>query len=193
MPNIMIHLEVGNYLSKRINKNSYNYYLGLIAPDSPNTYGFGKKEERWLAHQRKKNYDEWRKSLNEFYEREKNNYDVDFLLGYYIHILTDIIYDDYLYLDVREKIIKDNYSMEESHDIMRIDMDKYYFKEIEKIKEILEKENTTYEINGINKELMSEWKNKITNKFNNINNSKYITEEIITTLNELVLKELGNH
>ena len=192
MPNVMIHEEVGYYLSKIINKNSYNYYLGLLAPDSPNTYGFGKKEDRWLAHQRRREYNEWRNSLKEFYNQEKNNYNEDFLLGYYIHILTDIIYDDFLYLKVREEILKDGYSLEESHDIMRNDMDKYYFNEIEEIKNILSKENETFEINGINKELMSKWKDKVLEEFTNKNESIYITKELINTLNELVYKEVSN-
>ena len=192
MPNIMIHEEVAYFLSKKINKNSYNYFLGVLAPDAPNTYGFGKKEDRWLAHQRKKDYNEWRKSLKEFYQKEKNNYEEDFLLGYYIHILTDIVYDDFIYLKVREKIIEDGYSMEESHDIMRNDMDKYYFKEISDIKEILNKENTTYEINGISKELMEKWKDKTLNELSNINESRYISDDVINTLNELVYKELSS-
>lgn len=192
MPNVMIHEEVGYFLSNKLNKNSYNYYLGLLAPDSPNTYGFGKKEDRWLAHQRRKDYNEWRNSLKEFYNQEKNNYNEDFLLGYYIHILTDIIYDDYLYLKVREEILKDGYSLEESHDIMRNDMDKYYFNEIEEIKNILSKENETFEINGISKELMSKWKDKVLEEFTNKNESIYITKELINTLNELVYKEVSN-
>lgn len=192
MPNIMIHEEVAYFLSKKINKNSYNYFLGVLAPDAPNTYGFGKKEDRWLAHQRKKDYNEWRKSLKEFYQKEKNNYEEDFLLGYYIHILTDIVYDDFIYLKVREKIIEDGYSTEESHDIMRNDMDKYYFKEISDIKEILNKENTTYEINGISKELMGKWKDKTLNELSNINESRYISDDVIDTLNELVYKELSS-
>lgn len=192
MPNIMIHEEVAYFLSKKINKNSYNYFLGVLAPDAPNTYGFGKKEDRWLAHQRKKDYNEWRKSLKEFYQKEKNNYEEDFLLGYYIHILTDIVYDDFIYLKVREKIIEYGYSMEESHDIMRNDMDKYYFKEISDIKEILNKENTTYEINGISKELMVKWKDKTLNELSNVNESRYISDDVINTLNELVYKELSS-
>ena len=192
MPNIMIHEEVAYFLSKKINKNSYNYFLGVLAPDAPNTYGFGKKEDRWLAHQRKKDYNEWRKSLKEFYQKEKNNYEEDFLLGYYIHILTDIVYDDFIYLKVREKIIEDGYSMEESHDIMRNDMDKYYFKEISDIKEILNKKNTTYEINGISKELMGKWKDKTLNELSNINESRYISDDVINTLNDLVYKELSS-
>ena len=97
MPNVMIHEEVGYFISKKINKKSYDYFLGLLAPDAPNTYGFGKKEDRWLAHQRKNDYNEWRNSLKEFYQKEKNNYPQNFLLGYITHILTDIIYDDYFY------------------------------------------------------------------------------------------------
>ena len=192
MPNVMIHEEVGYYLSKKLNKNSYNYFLGIIAPDAPNTYGFGKKEDRWLAHQRKKDYNEWRNSLKDFYEKEKNNYDEDFLLGYYIHILTDIIYDDYLYLKVKEEILKSTIDKDKYHEIMRADMDKYYFKEIEIIKDILSKENKTYEINGISKELMLEWKSKVLKDFASDNTSVYITNEIINTLNELVYKELSN-
>ena len=192
MPNVMIHEEVGYFLSNKLNKNSYNYYLGLLAPDSPNTYGFGKKEDRWLAHQRRKDYNEWRNSLKKFYNQEKNNYNEDFLLGYYIHILTDIIYDDFLYLKVREEILKDGYSLEESHDIMRNDMDKYYFNEIEELKNILSNENETFEINGISKELMSKWKDKVLEEFTNKNESIYITKELINTLNELVYKEVSN-
>ena len=190
MPNVMIHEEVGYFLSNKLNKNSYNFFLGLLAPDSPNTFWFGKKEDRWLAHQRRKDYNEWRNSLNEFYQKEKNNYDEDFLLGYYIHILTDIIYDDFLYLKVREEILKDNHSLEESHDIMRTDMDKYYFNEIEDIKDILNKDNVTYEINGISKELMSKWKEKIINELNNNNECIYINKEIIDTLNEESMEDV---
>ena len=192
MPNVMIHEEVGYFISKKINKNSYNYFLGLLAPDAPNTYGFGKKEDRWLAHQRRKDYNEWRNSLKEFYEKEKNNCNEDFLLGYCIHILTDIIYDDFLYLKVREEILNDNFSIEESHEVMRKDMDKYYFEEIEIIKDILNKENNTFEINGINKELMYEWKIKTLKELTNENKSTYITNEIISTLNELVYKEISS-
>lgn len=192
MPNIMIHEEVGYFISKKINNDSYNYFLGLLAPDAPNTYGFGKKEDRWLAHQRKNDYNEWRNSLKEFYEKEKNRYDKDFLLGYCVHILTDIIYDEFLYLKVREEILKDNITLEESHEVMRKDMDKYYFDEIEIIKDILKREKITYEINGISKELMYEWKTKTLNELTNENKSIYMTNEIINTLNELVYKELSS-
>ena len=125
MPSIMIHLEVGYLLSKKNNLNSYNYYLGLIAPDSPNLYGFGIKEERWSAHVRRKDLKEWRESLKYFYLKEKDNVPKDFLLGYTIHILTDIIYDDFFYKQVKEEILKDNILEEDAHNTMRNDMDNY--------------------------------------------------------------------
>ena len=189
MPNIIIHEQVGYYLSKKINKNSYDYYLGLLAPDTPNLNGFGPKEERWMAHQRKKDYDEWRKSLNDFYTQEKNNYNEDFLIGYYIHILTDIIYDDYLYLKVRKKILKD-YSLEESHQIMRDDMEKYYFDGQEEIIKILLSGNKSYDILNINSKDIILWKNKEIKEFKENNECKYITKDIIDFLEQQVYNEL---
>ncbi len=189
MPNIMIHEKVGNYISKKINVNSYDYYLGLLAPDAPNLEGFAPKEERWMAHQRRKDYDEWREALISFYNREKDNYPKDFILGYYIHILTDIVYDDFLYLKVREEILKE-YDLEKSHDIMRKDMDKYYFEEIEDIKKILNSSNSSYDILNISSKKILLWKEKEMSTWDHSNTSKYITKEITCFLEEQVYNEL---
>lgn len=188
MPNVTVHERIGYYISKKININTYNYYLGLLAPDAPNLNGFAEKIERWTAHLRKKDYNEWKDNLNAFYSKEKNNYPKDFILGYYIHIMTDIIYDELLYLKVKEKILNDNYKNEDAHDIMREDMDKYSFNEIEEIKEKLKEKTDYYDILNINKELLSKWKDKEISFFPRINNSKYITEDIINTLSEEVYK-----
>lgn len=187
----MIHEKVGDYISRKIGMNSYDYYLGLLAPDTPNLEGFGPKEERWMAHQRKKDLDEWRDSLQNFYNKEKENHSKDFLLGYYIHILTDIIYDDFIYKKVR-KVIEEKYSREESHNKMREDMDHYYFEESERIKEILNQETTSYNILNIEKEKLHKWKEKEINKWPSTNTSTYITEEVIEELQEKVYEELKN-
>lgn len=196
MPNTMIHEKVGYYVGKHLNINSYNYYLGLLAPDSPNLNGFAPKGERWLAHQRRKDYNEWRDSLKTFYNQEKDNYPRDFIIGYFVHILTDIIYDDCLYLNVRDRILNDNYTLEESHNIMRNDMDKYYFSEIEEIKNILNTSDTSYSILNISSEKLHAWKNLNCQTFIKENTAKYITEDIINILEVQVLKEtyeeLGN-
>ena len=190
MPSITIHLQVGYLISRKININTYNYYLGLIAPDSPNLNGFGTKEERWTAHIRKKDLNKWRKNLKDFYYNEINNYPKDFLLGYYIHILTDIIYDDYFYKLVKEEIIKDNILEENTHNTMREDMDKYYFKELDLIKKILLNDNTSYNINSISKEKIILWKNKCINNFPSNNNSKYISNNLIKDLADKIYEEL---
>ena len=189
MPSINIHLEVGYLLSKKLNQNSYNYYLGLIAPDSPNLYGFGPKEERWNAHVRRKDLLEWRESLKDFYYKEKDNYPIDFLLGYFIHILTDIVYDDFFYKQVKNKILEDSILEEDAHNTMREDMKKYYFEELEEIKNILLKANTTYEINSISKEKMLLWKEKCIQEFPSRNDSKYIKKEMIHLLTNTVYQE----
>lgn len=190
MPNIMIHEEVGNFISKKLNINSYDYYLGLLAPDAPNLEGFAPKEERWMAHVRKKDLKEWRLSINNFYKQEKDNYSKDFLIGYYIHILTDIIYDDFLYSNIREKILFDGYKLEESHQVMLKDMNKYYFKEINNIKEILKNNDLSYNIQNIDKELLTAWKLKQINNFSTNNTSKYFNSETINKLNNLVYNEV---
>ena len=194
MPNIMIHEKIGYELSKQLNTNSYDYYLGLLSPDTPNLYGFGPKEERWKSHVRKKDLNEWRKSLKDFYINNKENYNKNFLLGYIIHILTDIIFDDYFYLDIRKEIIKNNNcDNDKAHIIMRQDMNKYYFNEFEDIKRILSSSNNSYSILNNTKENILKWKNlnievNITN-----NTSEYIDEKIINDLVDKVLKELKQY
>jgi len=189
MPNITIHEKVGYEIGKRMNIHSYDYYLGLMAPDTPNLEGFAPKEERWMAHQRKKDYDEWRKSILDFYQKEKENYPKDFLLGYYIHILTDIVYDDYFYIKVREYILKD-YTMEEAHQVMRQDMNKYYFKELEEIKEVLLSSKKSYNILNIEEEKLLLWKEKELSLWKEEESCKYISKEIIEKLIEQVYNEL---
>lgn len=103
MPSTTIHEKVGYEIGKKLNVTSYDYYLGLLAPDAPNLNGFAPKEERWPAHIRRKDLKEWRKALQNFYISNIKNYNKEFLLGYYIHILTDIIFDDYYYKDIRKK------------------------------------------------------------------------------------------
>ena len=189
MPNVMIHERIGYLLSKELQINSYDYYLGLLAPDSPNLNGFAEKNIRWQAHVRKKNLQEWRKSLIDFYKNNEKNYPRDFLLGYFIHILTDIVYDDYFYEPITSKIKKD-YPSSNTHELLRMDMNKYYFKEIKIIREILEQETKTYSINGISQEQMLKWKEKQVNDWIRDNSSIYHPENVLNLLTKKVSEEL---
>lgn len=46
MPSLIIHQKIGYEISKKLLLNSYDYYLGIIAPDAPNVDGFAPKVER---------------------------------------------------------------------------------------------------------------------------------------------------
>lgn len=190
MPSAIIHEKVGYLLGKKLNINSYDFYLGLLAPDSPNLNGFAPKEERWPAHVRRKDLNEWRKALLEFYLESKNNYPKDFLLGYYIHILTDIVFDDFFYKKIRKEINMQGYSKEDAHQIMSNDMEEYYFIEFDEIKEVLKNNQISYNINNISKELLTSWKDKIINAPIKSNKREFVTEEVIENLARIVYEEL---
>ena len=184
MPNIRIHEEVA-YLYTRKHRDFDNkyFYLGVLAPDTPNLNGFAPKEERWTAHQRDKDYNEWERKIKKFYIENKDNYNKYFIFGYLFHVITDIVYDRDIYLDVREKILEDNISLEDSHNVMRKDMDYYgtNFKEFDYIKDQLEEIDEYYDILNIKKDQLEEWTIKNL-KEEEIHDSKYINKETINRL-----------
>lgn len=190
MPSTIIHEKVGYLLGRKLSIDSYDFYLGLLAPDSPNLNGFAPKEERWPAHVRRKDLNEWREALLKFYLESKNNYSKDFLLGYYIHILTDIVFDDFFYKKIRKGINMQGYSKEDAHQIMSNDMEEYYFTEFDEIKELLKNNQTSYSINNISKELLTSWKDKIINAPTKLNKREFVTEEVVENLAHIVYKEL---
>ena len=190
MPNITIHEYIGYHFKL---KNSYEYYLGILSPDATKLYGFGEKKDRWTAHVRRDDLDEWREALKKFYKKQKDKYNEDFLLGYIIHILTDIVYDDYLYKKVRKQIIKDySCTKKEAHTIMRNDMDKYYFKEYEEILNILKKKKISFDILNIDKEKLLLWKQKQIKEHTTSNDSSYITKKVLNKLLFHVNEELDS-
>ena len=95
MPTILFHLKVANEYVKRNNKyDTNNFYLGIIAPDAVNAHGFASKEKRWGAHVRDKDLNKWKENVIEFYKKNIGIVQEDFLRGYCIHILTDILMDE---------------------------------------------------------------------------------------------------
>ena len=192
MPNIRIHEEVAYIYSQKHKEYDNKYfYLGVLAPDTPNLYGFGDKKERWMAHQRDKDLNKWKENIITFYNENKEKYNKYFIFGYLFHVITDIVYDKEIYLKVREIILNDNISLEESHNIMRTDMDYYgsTFKEFDYIKNRLLEVNEYYNILNIKKDKLKEWTELNINKEIQ-GKPKYINKEIIINLEELVEKEL---
>ena len=196
MPITNIHEEVALNISKQINHlDTKDFYLGNYAPDSPNLKSLAEKSLRWTAHQRRENRNDWRKSLRDFYNKEKNNYPKNFLLGYVTHILTDIIYDDFFYDDVTKQIKKDYPNEQDTHSIMGEDMSKYAYhsKYKNKVEEVLKEQDNFYNILNISKDMMFKYKEKILNESKNTEKNIYITEELIKKLSDKVLIELQEY
>ena len=189
MPNTVVHEEVGYYLSKKLDTSSYEYYLGLMAPDAVNVEHFANKQERWTSHVRDKDLNIWKENLKKFYKEEKNKINNDFLLGYTIHILTDIVYDEYFEEKICKEILKNNQEKDYWY-IKWSDMDKYSFKEQSTINTILLKNNSYIEIKNITKEKLLKWKEKYLKNQSNLNKSLYFNQKIIDNLNIRVEEEL---
>ena len=189
MPNTVVHEEVGYYLSKKLDTSSYEFYLGLMAPDAVNVEHFANKQERWTSHVRDKDLNIWKENLKKFYKEEKNKTNNDFLLGYTIHILTDIVYDEYFEEKIHKEILKNNQEKDYWY-IKWSDMDKYSFKEQSTINTILLKNNNYIEIKNITKEKLLKWKEKYLKNQSNLNKSLYFNQKIIDNLNIRVEEEL---
>ena len=78
-----------------------------MVPDAVNAYGFASKEKRWKAHFRDDNLEKWQINVIRFYEENYNKYENTYLMGYLVHVLTDIICDEIyrenLYPDLLKK------------------------------------------------------------------------------------------
>ena len=195
MPNIFIHEKVAYNIAK---ENKYldtpNFYLIVLAPDAVNLNGFAPKEERWTSHLRDKNLSTWRQNIIDFYNKEKSNYASYFLDGYLIHILTDIIFDDYFYSNVIDLIKKDHKDIEDAHPLLLKSMNDYAIvnKDYKLIGYIKEKLNNADSLNirNISKEQLLSWSKKQLNynESSSITNP-YITDDLIEKITTQVSKE----
>ncbi|MBP5678620.1 MAG: hypothetical protein J6X28_02175 [Bacilli bacterium] len=87
MASALIHIAVAKELEKRRGqvKNSYNYYLGSIAPDLAKQIGIQKEESHFIRNE----YKEGVPNLKLFEYKYPNYRDNDYDLGYYTHLFTD--------------------------------------------------------------------------------------------------------
>ena len=198
MPNIFIHEKVAYNIAK---ENKYldtpNFYLGVLAPDAVNLNGFASKEERWTSHLRDKNILTWRQNIINFYNKEKDNYPSYFLNGYLIHILTDIIFDDYFYDKVIDMIKKDHKGVKDAHPLLLKSMSDYaiFNKNDKFMRYIKEKLNNadSFNIRNISKEELLSWSKKQLNYNESSSNiNPYITDNLIEKITNQVNKEYSD-
>ncbi|MDD5888306.1 MAG: zinc dependent phospholipase C family protein [bacterium] len=195
MPSILIHEQVAYELSRKYKQlHTKDFYLGSLAPDAVNLAGFAPKEERWQSHIRHQDLNIWLENVKDFYYVNQTKYNKYFLLGYILHIITDIIYDKYFYNATIQKIAQDNIKKENQHQALRKAMEEYDQENASsdfwlEIKHLLT-QATGYDIRNITKEDLFLWKNKcLTLKNTNTNSNKYITKEQILALTNKVEEE----
>lgn len=95
MPGAITHLKAAHIYIERVGgiDNAPQFYLGSVCPDSVNLNGHAPKEIRWPAHLRSGDLSVWESNAKRFYEENRNLYDSSYLLGYILHIITDIVWD----------------------------------------------------------------------------------------------------
>ena len=93
MASAVIHICVANEINKVLRKDKKQILIGSIAPDLVKRLGMTKKESHFLD-----NGDDL-PNLNRFLLKYFNNFDDDFVLGYYIHLYTDYLWFKYFVPD----------------------------------------------------------------------------------------------
>lgn len=195
MPTVLIHEEVAYNIAKKYKQlDNKDFYLGALAPDTVNLNGFASKEERWNSHLRNENLDTWLENVKKFYNENKDKYNKYFLLGYILHIITDIVHDKYFYQDIRTEMTKNNINEDEQHPLLRKYMLEYgYLDENNQIREYINdllKEHRGYNIKNISKEDLIAWKNKCFSNYNEkVYPNNYITKNHIQELSKKTEEE----
>ena len=190
MPTVLIHEEVAYNIAKKYKQlDNKDFYLGALAPDTVNLNGFASKEERWNSHLRNENLATWLENVKKFYNENKDKYNKYFLLGYVLHIITDIVHDKYFYQDIRTAMTKNNINEDDQHPLLRKYMLEYgYLDENNQIREYINdllKEHTGYNIKNISKEDLIAWKNKCFSNYNEkVHPNNYITKNHIKELSK---------
>ncbi len=92
MPSIAVHLAAADILAEPLKvKDMPAYLLGCIAPDRVNADGFAPAEQRYAAHIRSRDIEQWKANIAEFCRERAAT---DFIKGFALHLFTDIAWDE---------------------------------------------------------------------------------------------------
>ena len=195
MPSILFHELVGYEFVKRHKScNNKEFILGIIVPDAVNAYGFASKENRWKSHCRDKDLNKWTSNIIDFYKKNEGTYEKYYLMGYLIHVLTDIfcdkIYNEKIYPD----LLKKGYNYDSAYRFYEIALEKLENNNIDSLwwKEVKESLKNTKKVPilNIDEKMIEDWEKYLIEKYNErqYENKGYITDEFI----EEVIKEIEN-
>lgn len=94
MASALIHIAVADGINKIIKRKESEYLIGSIAPDIAKIVGI----DRNITHfqDENKNYP----NLDKFLSKYEKNLNDDFVMGYYIHLLTDYFWYKYFFTEI---------------------------------------------------------------------------------------------
>lgn len=95
MASSMIHIAVANEINKKLNRDKSKLLIGTIAPDISKLIG----EPKVKSHFQDRNDNI--PNLDKFLDKYKEKLNDDFVLGYYIHLLTDYLWFKYFMTEIR--------------------------------------------------------------------------------------------
>ncbi len=96
MPCWTIHTAIAKDLNKELNLNPDLLYYGAVLPDVDKGNEVGKfKAHFYIDHP--KYPDEVIIDFDKFMDKYKNRLDRDLVIGYYIHLLTDYYFNEYIF------------------------------------------------------------------------------------------------
>ena len=98
MASSLIHMAIASELNKKLNKDNKSILIGSIAPDISRQINNTKRLSHFITDNTEI------PDLNKFLSIYKPYLNDDFVLGYYIHLYTDYIWEKYFITDY----IKDN-------------------------------------------------------------------------------------
>ena len=208
MASSIIHIAIAHEINKELKRDEQKLLLGTIAPDIAKLIGENKVKSHFL------NDDDNIPDLYKFIIKYKNNFNDDFVLGYYIHLYTDYLWFKYFIPEIYENnlikkldgtiinckgnmAIKYMYNDYTNLNIQVIDeynLDlKLFYNELPKIDNIIEEIpiNKLYIIVNKTGEIIENSKQKKELVFNmdNINNFiKLSVKLILSNIKELIIK-----
>ena len=107
MPSWSIHLKIAKELNKKYNFEKNSFLFGSVLPDTNEDWGYNRFDSHYYG---KKVFPkcpgENMIDIEGFLEDYKDHLDNPLVLGYYVHLLTDNFYNEYVYYN--KWVQKDN-------------------------------------------------------------------------------------
>ncbi len=199
MPGAVTHLKAAYtfYNESGVDIQLSSFLLGAVCPDSVNLNGHAPKNIRWPAHLRTSDLNIWEQNAVQFYNENKDKYDNSYLLGYIMHIVTDIVWDREYDMPLFAVMHKHGVPKEELKKMRWREIDGYELKQKDTkwLKESLAalKLAKPCDIGTLNSADIEEWRGKILEKKFDVNiTSKYLTDELMDTFFASVNKNMLN-